>query len=66
MKQWNTSTPKNDGVSPAECLFGQPLRSDVSMHWKSYDAKWKKMFETADQNLSRVKARRKKYFDRRA
>ena len=60
------NSPKSDGVSPAERLFGRPLRSDVPMHWKKYDDRWQKLFETADQNLSKINAKRKKYFDRRA
>ena len=36
------------------------------MHWKRYNARWQKLFEMADQNLSRVKAKCKKYFDQRA
>ena len=55
------NAPKEDGLSPAQRLFGRPLRSDLPMHWKEYDEKWLKMFEKADCNQIKIKNRRRKH-----
>ena len=60
------NSPKKDGVSPSQRLFGRPLRSNLPMHWKSYDEKWQRMFKEADQRLSKVKVTKKMNFDKKA
>lgn len=34
--------PRDDDLSPAQRLFGHPLRPLVPSHWRSFDQRWQK------------------------
>ena len=36
------NTPRSDGLSPAQILFGHPIRSIVPVHPRAYQDKWQK------------------------
>ena len=36
------NTPRADGQSPAQVLFGHPLRSNIPVHHRSYQSEWQK------------------------
>ena len=60
------NTPREDGLSPAERLFGHPLRSLVPAHWKSFDPQWQTKSDEADYRRLRSAAKAKEYYDRSA
>ena len=58
------NSPREDGLSPAQRLFGHPLRSKVPAHWKSFDPKWQLQAEVADKQQVLTKTKQKFYHDR--
>ncbi|XP_059084410.1 uncharacterized protein LOC131881541 [Tigriopus californicus] len=56
--------PRQDGLSPAQRLFGHPLRSQVPCHWRSFAPKWQQSAEEADKHRLEISHKRKSYFDR--
>lgn len=36
------NTPRSDGLSPAQVLFGHPIRSIIPVHQRAYKEKWQK------------------------
>jgi hypothetical protein len=42
------NTPRENGVSPAEMVFGHPLRSIIPAHRSSYAARWRTVMEGRD------------------
>ena len=60
------NTPRSDGLSPAERLFGHPLRSLVPAHWRSFDPQWQTKADEADIRRLRSAAKAKEYYDRSA
>ena len=57
------NSPKVDGQSPAQRLFGRPLRSGMPINWREYDEKWKNAFEEADSKLVKAKFRKRKDYN---
>ena len=49
------NTPREDGRSPAEVLFGHPLRTMVPMHYTAFPSRWRKAADECDE---RAHARR--------
>jgi len=58
--------PREDGLSPAQRLFGRPLRSQVPAHWRSFAPGWQRSAEEADKVRFRMALRRKVHFDKAA
>ena len=58
------NSPREDGLSPAQRLFGHPLRSKVPAHWRSFDKKWQESAEEADRKRMDTADKRKLYYDR--
>lgn len=56
--------PRDDGLSPAQRLFGHPLRSLVPSHWRSFDQHWQKCATVADHQRLECAKKRKIYYDR--
>lgn len=42
------NTPRNNGLSPSQMLFGYPLRSIIPIHPRSYMKKWQRNVDEAD------------------
>ena len=57
------NSPKIDGQSPAQRLFGRPLRNGMPINWRQYDEKWKNAFEEADSKLVKAKFQRRKDYN---
>ena len=45
--EWR-NTPRSDGLSPAQRIFGHPLRSLVPAHHRSYAKEWQNSMEECD------------------
>ncbi|QQP52230.1 Uncharacterized protein FKW44_004319, partial [Caligus rogercresseyi] len=58
------NTPRVDGCSPAQTLFGRPLRSQVPCHWRSFTPKWQPKSEDAYMKRLENAAKAKMYYDR--
>ena len=48
--EWR-NTPRSSGLSPAEIVFGRPLRSCVPAHRSAFAAKWKERMDQLDNFL---------------
>ena len=57
------NAPREDGLSPAQRLFGHPLRSRVPAHWRSFDPQWQLAAETADRRRAKAAQKYKAYYD---
>ncbi|XP_059081970.1 uncharacterized protein K02A2.6-like [Tigriopus californicus] len=58
------NTPRSDGLSPAQRLFGRPLRSKLPIHWKAFMPEFQISSDEADTKRFRDDALRKAYYDR--
>ena len=58
------NTPKQHGLSPAEILYGSPIRSIVPATLKSLSKTWKEQLENLDESTS--KEREEKYYNQHA
>ena len=54
LMEW-LNTPKAHGLSPAEVLYGSPLRSLVPAKFKSYSETWKDKFNKLDEAIVALK-----------
>ncbi len=48
------NTPRPGGKSPAEIVYGQPMRSRVPAHHKAFDKKWLVSLEEHDAKMSKL------------
>ncbi len=60
------NTPRVGGKSPAEIVFGHPLRSRVPAHHSSFDPKWLVSLEEHDKRTAEDLCKRKELYDRSA
>lgn len=60
------NTPRSDGQSPAEVLFGQPLRSCVPAHHSSFAPEWRAKREECDLRAEKQKEARNTRYDTRS
>ena len=60
------NTPRSDGRSPNEIVFGRNVRSTVPVHHSSFDEKWKKSADEIDSQNARITEKAKAYYDRMA
>ncbi|XP_059083456.1 uncharacterized protein LOC131880776 [Tigriopus californicus] len=63
------NTPRSDGLSPAQRVFGRPLRSKLPIHWRgqcwrAFCSDFQARSENADSLRWRDEGVRKAYFDR--
>ena len=61
--EWR-NTPREGGLSPAQVVFGKPLRSSVPAHHRYYDKKWKIGMTEYDTRRSLAREKAKTYYDR--
>lgn len=58
------NTPREGGLSPAQIVFGHPLRSLVPAHQKSFDSKWSKLNNEFDRKISNLNKRTEKHYNK--
>ena len=58
------NTPSIGGLSPAQILFGRPLKSFVFASCKSFAPEWQKVAAEAEEKASVLRRKVKEYFDR--
>ena len=60
------NTPRANGLSPAQMVFGQPMRSHVMMHYRAFKREWQIQQEDADRKAVTLRAKAKERYDARA
>ena len=60
------NTPRDGGKSPAEIVFGKPLRSRVPAHAKSFDPKWLKSMEDYDASRASIRGQVEERYNKTA
>ena len=60
------NTPKAHGLSPAEVLYGSPLRSLVPAKFKSYSETWKDKFNKLDEAIVALKQTEEQRYNQRS
>ena len=58
------NTPRSDGRSPAQVLYGRPLRSAVVAHHRSFAPEWQRAADKCDARAEVVHAAAKNAYDR--
>ena len=58
------NTPKAHGLSPAEILYGTPIRSMIPAKIKCYSDAWKEKIKKLDQAVATLKKNEKEYYDK--
>ncbi|XP_059096765.1 uncharacterized protein K02A2.6-like [Tigriopus californicus] len=58
------NTPRSDGLSPAQHLFGRPMRTQLPVHWRAFLSEFQLQSETVDSKRLKDDQVRKAYFDR--
>ena len=61
--EWR-NTPREGGLSPAQIVFGQPMRSFIPAHHTSFDPKWHKTRKEYDDKVLDQKLKSKDRYDR--
>ena len=59
------NSPRADGLSPAQVLYGRPLRSAVPAHHRAFADVWQRAAEECDEKAA-VKSQTAEYYDRSA
>ena len=49
------NTPREGGLSPAQIIFGHPMRSFIPAHHRSFDQKWHKLRRDYDRKCADIK-----------
>ncbi len=57
------NTPRPGGKSPAEIVYGHPLRTRVPVHHKAFDEKWLKPLDEYDRKAAEIKEKAKVAYD---
>ena len=57
------NTPRADGRSPAQVLFGHPLRSSIPAHHRSFALEWQRAAEECDAKAEHLRSQAKEYHD---
>ena len=58
------NTPRAGGISPAQILFGHPLRSVVPAHRQSFASKWQKTADEQDASCRQADAQNEERYNR--
>jgi len=58
------NTPRAGGKSPAELVFGHPMRSRVPAHWKSYNKKWLVSMDDYDAKTAERQIKAKEHYNK--
>ncbi|MFO0089677.1 MAG: RNase H-like domain-containing protein, partial [bacterium] len=65
MLEWR-NTPKNHGLSPAQIVFGHPIRSLLPAHHSTFAPKWKEIMERREREGEKEWMMVKERYDKRA
>ena len=57
------NTPTRGTLSPAEIVFGHPLRSLVPAHHSTFANRWKAFKETFDESIGKYKETQENFYD---
>ena len=57
------NTPRANGLSPAQMVFGRPMRSQVVTHRRAFRVLWKKEATRADRKAAHLKQKAKERYD---
>eukprot|EP00094_Tigriopus_californicus_P010955 TCALIF_10569-PA protein Name:"Similar to gag-pol Gag-Pol polyprotein (Walleye dermal sarcoma virus)" AED:0.25 eAED:0.27 QI:80/0/0/1/0/0/8/0/1134 len=57
------NTPRPGGKSPAEIVYGHPLRSRVPAHHRSFDPKWVKPMDECDNKTTQIQLQTTKRYN---
>ena len=60
------NTPNSSGRSPAEIVFGHPLRSCVPAHRESFAQEWQKSAKECDKKANDLRCKAKFHYDKNA
>ena len=60
------NSPRADGRSPAQVLYGRPLRSAVPAHHRAFADVWQRAAEECDEKAAVVKSQTAEYYGRSA
>ncbi|XP_042859319.1 protein piccolo-like [Penaeus japonicus] len=60
------NTPRPDGRSPAQILFGRPLRTAMPAHQRSFAPEWQALAEECDRKQLTIKQKAQRLYDRSA
>lgn len=63
--EWR-NTPRAHGLSPAQILFGHPMRSIIPAHHSSFDRKWTEIMDNRDRIVPDQREKTKRRYDERA
>ena len=63
--EWR-NTPRADGRSPAQMLFGQSMRTCVPAHHKSFSPIWHELAEECDRKAADIRKYSEKYYNAHA
>ena len=63
--EWR-NTPRGNGLSPAQMVFGHPIRSTVPAHQSSFGPQWQKPFEDAKESASKQAGSARDRYNQRA
>ena len=57
------NTPRADGRSPAQVLFGHPLRSGVPSHHRAFAPEWQRAAAICDEKAAEIQEKARTYHD---
>ena len=57
------NTPRGDGRSPSQVLFGHPLRSSVPTHYRSFSEEWQKAAAECEAKAEHLRQQAKDRYD---
>ena len=58
------NTPREDGRSPAQVLFGHPIRSALPVHYRSFAPEWQQAAQECDIKADHLRSRSKIHHDK--
>ena len=60
------NTPRQDGLSPAEVLYGHPIRSKIPIHSSAFHSRWKRMNAEWDKRRSEQLKKSNRWYNQTA
>jgi len=60
------NSPRGDNRSPAQVVYGHPIRSKMPMHWRAYAKEWQTSAEECERKAAEAEEKTKLYYDRTA
>jgi len=60
------NTPRADGLSPCQVVFGHPVRTRLPTHHTAYEARWQTRAEEVDARRAAISKKAREHYDRSA